>query len=47
MLSTVADRDQAQMELMNSKFKLQVSIATLLNVIGRTNTEIKESEYDD
>jgi len=47
MLSAVADRDQAQMEVMNSKFKLQVSIATLLNVVGQTNTEIKESEYDD
>ncbi len=46
MLSAVADRDQAQMELMNSKFKLQVSIATLLNAVGLTNTEIKESEHD-
>jgi outer membrane protein TolC len=34
MLSVTADRDNAQMELMNSNFNLQVCIATLQNVMG-------------
>jgi len=45
MLSVLADRDQAQMQVMNSRFKLQVSVATLLNVVGQTSTEIRESKF--
>lgn len=47
VLSALADRDYAQMKVINSKFQLQVNIATLLNIVRQTNTEIKESEYDD
>ena len=36
MLSVMADKDNAQMELMNSNFNLQVCIATLQNAMGTT-----------
>ncbi|MGA2915211.1 MAG: TolC family protein [Sedimentisphaerales bacterium] len=38
MLSQMAGKDNAQMELMNSNFSLQVCIATLQNVMGTTDT---------
>jgi outer membrane protein TolC len=46
MLSVLAEKDNAQMELMNSNFRLQVCIATLQNVMGITNTQ-KDSEKKD
>jgi outer membrane protein TolC len=39
MLNMMAERDNAQMELMNSNFRLQVSIATLQNVMGTTDIQ--------
>ena len=41
MLSVTADKDNAQMELMNSNFNLQVCIATLQNVMGTAEMPTK------
>ena len=46
MLSVLAEKDRAQMGLMNARFQLQVTTATLLNVMGKTNIEIKEQENE-
>ncbi len=46
MLQVTAEKDQALMQAENTRFQYQVSIATLLNVIGRTNTEIKGTENE-
>jgi outer membrane protein TolC len=42
MLNVLAEKDNAQMELMVSNFNLQVSIATLQNVMGITEIPNKE-----
>jgi hypothetical protein len=39
MLNMMAEKDNAQMEFMNSNFRLQVCIATLQNVMGITDTQ--------
>jgi outer membrane protein TolC len=44
MLSVLAEKDDAEMALMSAGYRLQVSIATLQNVMGLTNTEIGEGE---
>ncbi len=46
MLSVLAEKDMAQMGLMNARFQLQVTTATFLNVMGKTDIEIKEQEYE-
>ena len=43
MLNVFAERDTAQMNLMNSRFQQQVSIATLYNVMGITDTNCGEN----
>ena len=42
MLNVLAEKDNAQMELMNSNFNLQVCIATLQNAMGITEIPDKE-----
>lgn len=46
MLDALARKDQAQATVMNARYRLQVSIATLLNVMGRTDTSIGSSIDD-
>lgn len=46
MLDVLAEKDNAQMELANSRFQLQVAIATLYNVMGITDTDYEESKYE-
>jgi outer membrane protein TolC len=46
LLSVAAERDLARMVIINSQFQVQVSIATLLNTIGRTETQYKEEQHD-
>ncbi len=46
MLSVLAEKDRTQMGLMNARFQLQVTTATLLNVMGKTDIEIKEQEHE-
>ncbi|HEC02533.1 MAG TPA: TolC family protein, partial [Phycisphaerales bacterium] len=43
MLSVLAEKDQAQMLAINTKYQRQLSIATLLNAMGRTNIDFEES----
>jgi outer membrane protein TolC len=47
MLQVTADRDQALMQVVNTRFQYQVSIATLLNVIGRTDIQVEEQENEE
>jgi len=47
MLDILAERDNAQMEAMNSRFHLQVSIATLNNAMGITDKDYEEGKYED
>jgi outer membrane protein TolC len=42
MLNVLAEKDNAQMELMNNSFQLQVCIATLHNLMGTTDTQGEE-----
>jgi len=44
MLSIMAEKDNTQMELMNSNFNLQVCIATLQNVMGTAEVPNKEKQ---
>jgi len=46
MLDVLAEKDNAQTELTNSHFQLQVAVATLYNVMGITDKEYEESRYD-
>jgi outer membrane protein len=46
MLDALARKDQAQANVMNARYRLQVSIATLFNVMGRTDTDIRSSQDD-
>jgi len=43
MLDVLAEKEVAQMDFMNSRFQLQVSIATLYNVMGITDTNYEEN----
>ena len=43
MLEVLAEKEISQMDLMNSRFQLQVSIATLYNVMGITDTNYEEN----
>jgi len=46
MLSVLAEKDQAQMFKINTKFQRQVAIATLLNAMGKTKVDFEENEND-
>jgi len=46
MLSVTAERDNAQMQLMTTRFQHQISIATLINAMGKTKTS-KEEQNDE
>jgi outer membrane protein TolC len=46
LLSVAAEKDLAQMVIINSQFQVQVSIATLLNTIGRTETQYEEEQHE-
>jgi outer membrane protein TolC len=46
LLSVVAERDLAQMVIINSQFQIQVAIATLINTIGQTETRYEEAQHD-
>ena len=43
MLSVLAEKDQAQMLKINTKFQRQVAIATLLNAMGKTKIDFEEN----
>jgi len=47
MLQVTAEREQAVMQVINTRFQYQVCIATLLNVIGKTNTQIEEEKNEE
>jgi len=47
VFDVLAEKDGAQMELMNSRFQQQVSIATLYNVMGITDTDYGENRHED
>ena len=47
MMSVLAEKDQAQMLRINSKFQRQLSIATLLNAMGKTKIDFEESINED
>jgi outer membrane protein TolC len=47
MLSVLAEKDQAQMLRINTKFQRQVAIATLLNAMGKTEIDFEESINED
>ncbi len=47
VFDVLAEKDSAQMELMNSRFQQQVSIATLYNVMGITDTDYGENRHED
>ena len=44
MLQAAADKDRANMEMLNADFQLQVSIATLINAMGKTEIELEKSQ---
>ncbi|MBP8303477.1 MAG: TolC family protein [Phycisphaerae bacterium] len=46
LLSSQADLDKAQMKALNARFQHQISIATLLNAVGITPVEPKESSHE-
>ncbi len=43
LLSVLAEKDQAQMLRINSKFQRQLAIATLLNAMGKTRTDFEDA----
>jgi outer membrane protein TolC len=47
MLSVTAERDNAQMQLMATRFQHQISIATLINAMGKTETATEEQKNED
>lgn len=47
MLSVTAERDSAQMRVMAAKFQHQISIATLINAMGKTDTSFEEQNNED
>jgi len=46
LLAVLAEKDLAQMLRINSKFQRQLSIATLLNTMGKTKIDFEETEHD-
>jgi len=46
LLSVLAEKDQAQMLKINTKFQRQLAIATLLNAMGNMKTDLWENQYD-
>ena len=46
LLSVLAEKDLAQMAIINSQFQVQVALATLVNVIGQTEIEYEEAQHD-
>lgn len=46
MLDLAAQRDKARVQAIAAKFQHQVGIATLLNVMGKTQIDIEEPEHD-
>ena len=47
MLSVLAEKDQAEMLRINTKYQRQLSIATLLNAMGKTKIDFEESINED
>jgi len=47
MLSVLAEKDQAQMLRINTKYQRQLSIVTLLNAMGKTKIDFEESINED
>jgi len=47
MLSVTAERDNAQMQKMAARFQHQISIATLINAMGKTDTSVEEQNNED
>lgn len=46
MLNATAERDNAQMHVMATRFQHQVSIATLINAMGKTETAVEEQKHE-
>jgi len=46
MLDVTAKRDKARMQAVSARFQYQVSVATLLNAMGKTKIEYEEPEHD-
>jgi outer membrane protein TolC len=47
MLSVLAEKDQMQMQKINAKYQYQLSIATLLNAMGKTKIDFEELSSED
>jgi len=47
MLGVTAERDSAQMQKMAARFQHQISIATLINAMGKTDTSVEERNNED
>ena len=46
MLDVTAERDNAHMQAISSRFQYQVTVATLLNAMGKTKIDYEEPEHD-
>ena len=46
MLDVTAKRDKAHMQAISSRFRYQVTVATLLNAMGKTQIDYEEPEHD-
>ncbi len=46
LLAEAADQAQAQMQVLAAQFQHQVAAATLLNVMGKTETDAEEDRYE-
>ena len=46
-LETLAKKSGAQMDVMQAKFRHQVAIATLMNILGQSYIGHDEQEYED
>ena len=47
MLSVTAERDSTKMQTMAARFQHQISIATLINAMGKTDTSVEEQNNED
>ena len=47
MLSVTAERNSAQMQVMAARFQHQISIATLINAMGKTDASVEEQNNED
>jgi len=47
MLSVTAERDNAQMQVMATRFQHQISIASLINAMGKTKMAVEEHDNED